>query len=380
MALATDDAIVNETEAPDPETLRGALESAFEEHEGQNDGSDTEAAPERVRTEGRDALGRFAPKRSDTAPATVQPELDFEGKAPAQEPALKPEGEQPAPTATQFAQPPASWKPEERAHWDKLPQEARATVMRREIEINRAMQESVQARRGVDAMREVIAPFMSNIQAANGGDVVGAMKTFFDYDNRLRHGTQIEKARAVTALIKGYGVDINALDTELAGAQHSPQMQQQTELQAALQRELAPFRSYLSQQQQAQAAAQQQAVAQVEQGLSQFAATHPHYEAVRNTMADMIDIAAARGQQVTVAEAYEAACWQSPQIRTMMLKEQANPAAKTQAAQRAKAAAVGVRTAPRAGGGASSEAKGAPGRDNRSEDIRAAIDAMEGNE
>ena len=376
MALATDDAVNNDLDTPDPETLRGALESAFDEHEGASTGEDTEAAPPRVSTEGRDALGRFAPKRTDAAPA--QPELDRDGTAtpPTQDAALKPE----APEATQFAQAPASWKPEEKAHWEKLPTEARATIMRREVEINRAMQESVEARRGVDAMRGVVGPYMANIQAANGGDVVGAMKTFFDYDNRLRHGTQIEKARAVTALIKGYGVDINALDTELAGAQHSPQQQQQTELQAALQRELAPFRSYLSQQQQAQATAQAAAVADVESGLAQFGAAHPHYEAVRNTMADIIDIASAQGRQVTVAEAYEAACWQTPQIRAMMIKEQAGPAAKTQAAQRARAAAVGVRTAPRAGGGAPNEAKGAGARDDRGADIRAAIDEMEGRE
>ena len=383
------------------ETIHSALTDAFEKHDVPlNDDpvvSDTPAtrevteAPDTARTErtdGRDATGRFAPRRVSGPP----PRPEAEGAAP-----VVPAGD-PAPgAATQpaadpgavqepHAKAPVSWKPEEREHWNAIPAAAREAVQRREMEVTRALQESSESRRGIDAIRQTLAPYMPNIQAANGGDAIGAIKTFFDYDNRLRHGSQIEKARAVTALIKGYGVDITALDTELAGAQHSPQSAQQDAVAQALQRELAPMRDYIAQMQQREAERAQHAeqnIAQtVEQSIGQFAAApeNKHFQAVRNDMADLLDLAKMQGRDMTLKQAYETACWQNPQVRSMLLTEQAaqTGAGRTATAQRARSAAVGVTGAPRVGGLPS--AAQANGRDDRTADVRAAWDAALGRE
>jgi hypothetical protein len=326
--------------------------------------------------EGRDALGRFAPKRTSAPDSTTAaPALDAPAPTTtAVDPAA------PAPDAAapvRHAKPPQSWNPQEAAHWDKTPAEVREAVMRREVEVNRALQDSASARNGLQQLQSTIAPYIPNVNAANGGDVVGAIRTFFDYDNRMRHGTQIEKAKAVSALIRGYGIDIGTLDSELAGQQHDPQQVNQSAIQEALARELAPMREYMNRQQQMEQQQYQQTITQIDQGVAAFAADpkNVHYDTVRDSMADLLELAGKRGHALTMAQAYEQACLLNPATRSSVLAQQAAVANPNQAAQRAKAAAVGVKNAPRAGAPAVTTA---PEKRHRVDDVRAAFDAHTG--
>lgn len=326
--------------------------------------------------EGRDALGRFAPKRT-SAPDSTTAAPAPDAPAPA---ATAVDPAAPAPDATapvRHAKAPQSWNAQEAAHWDKTPAEVREAVMRREVEVNRALQESASARNGLQQLQTTIAPYIPNVNAANGGDVIGSIKTFFDYDNRMRHGTQIEKAKAVTALIKGYGIDIGTLDTELAGAQHDPQQVNQGAYQQELARQLAPMREFMSAQQQREQAAQQYAITQIDQGVTAFASDpkNAHYAAVREDMADLLELATNRGRTLTLQQAYDQACLLNPAIRSMVDAARAAAANPAQAAQRARAAAVGVKNAPRAGAPAATTA---PDKRGRADDVRAAFDAHMG--
>lgn len=368
------------------DTSRDDVAAAFDKHEAAAVETAAPQQPPAVEpkpgdesaTSGRDATGRFTPKRVTGPPPTPE---SIAAAAPENVAAATPAAPgDPAPV-TRHAKAPASWKPEESAHWDKTPGEVRDAVMRREVEVNRALQDTAQARHGLAALQDTVAPYIQNINAANGGDVVGAIKTFFDYDNRLRHGTQIEKARAVTALIRGYGIDIGTLDSELAGAPHDPNRVNQDAVQQAVQAQLAPMREYMERQRQQESYQQQEVARQVDAGVTTFseAPEHKHYDSVRHDMADILDAATARGQQMTLNEAYERACWQSPKIRSMLITEQASAGAQTQtqAAQRARSAAVGVRNAPRAG--APTSAIPADKR-TRADDIAAAFAAHAGDE
>ena len=386
--------------AGDDDSIRDTLEQAFEKHDEIAKGAPDD--PAKAATDAgkpdtganRDAVGRFAPKRAQAPGANAATGAEGEAapaKAAETQSAAAPTdgaGEKAAGTGenTRLNQAPVSWNPQEREHWAAMPAAAREAVMRREHEIQRALHESSESRRGMDAMKGVISPFLQNINAANGGDVIGSVRTLFEYDNRLRHGTQIEKARALTTLIKSYGVDIAALDSELAGAPHNPQTQQQDAVQAAINRELGPMREHLQRMQQAeferQQYAQQTVAQEVSQGISAFAADpeHKHFDAVRMDMADILDLAKAQNKVVTLKDAYDSACWHNPQIRATLLQEQAaqRGAGNTQQAQRARRAAVGVTGAPRVGG--LPPVDGKPGRDDRGADIRAAWDAATGNE
>ena len=374
MSEASEIDVVDIAPAAAEESPRETLERAFEAHDDV-----VETKP--PREDGRDAVGRFAPKRNET-----------ETEAPADKPVVTEmvtteTGDKPTTEAAPERLPnaPQSWKPEEREHWKQMPVAAREAVARREAEIVRGLSEASEAKRGIEAIRGVIAPYMANIQAANGGDVVGSMKAFFDYDNRLRHGNQIEKAQAVTALIKSYGVDINALDSELAGAPHDPRTQQQTELQAALQRELAPMQQHLQQlqarDQERTQYSQQQFTTKVASAIDQFAAQpeNKHFHTVASDMADILDFVSGRGQNMSLKEAYETACWQNPKVRSMMIAEQQNQTIgeRTQTAHRARQAAVGVTGSPRVG---ALPVVAGGGKDDRLGDIRAAFDAQAGRE
>jgi hypothetical protein len=361
---------VGSTETSSRDDVAAAFDAVEARDQPKTD-APAEAAPagESPAREGRDAAGRFTPKRD--APAAAPEAAPAQGPQVGAQPALADAPQVPP----RLAKPPASWSQAESAHWEKVPVEVREAVARRESEVQRVMQEAASARQGLSQLQQTIAPYVPNIQAANGGDVVGAIKTFFDYDNRLRHGSQIEKARAVTALIKGYGIDIGTLDSELAGAQHSPQQTQQDMLKAALERELAPMREFLSQQREAQAAQQQSLAQEVSQSITAFGAdpAHPHYGAVRSDMADLLEIATQQGRKMSLQEAYERACWQNPEVRNILIagQQSAGAQAQHQAAQRARSAAVGVRNAPRAG--APSNGATPPEQRSRADDIAAAF-------
>jgi len=379
MSLATDD--TGAAEAPPQDTLRDSLNAAFDKAEAETpppvekpdapppppaDKPDEPPVGEQAvrAARARDEKGKFAPKVAAQPLAAAQP--------------LGEAAPQPATPAEPMAKvaAPSSWTPAERANWENVPAPAREAIMRREVEINRTLQETATSRRAVESMQQVVAPYINNIRAANGGDVVGAMRQFFDYDNRLRHGTQLEKAQAITSLIKGYGIDIQALDNALAGAaprpedtQQSMAAQQAAQVQQLLQRELAPFRQMMAAQQAAQ-------VGQVNQTIEQFATdpAHPYFTDVQGPMADLLEIAERQGRALSLKDAYDAACWQNSEIRAILLKGVASQSSATagQAAQRAKAAAVGVKSGPRATLGTAVE----DANRSRADDVAAAFDRV----
>ena len=295
----------------------------------------------------RDVRGKFAKKEETAVKPTVEP-----GKPTVEpgKPAVEPGAPDPAQAQAKVIKAPASWKPEEKESWAKVPPAAQEAVMRREVEINRALAEASTSRRAVTTLQETISPYMQNIRGA-GTDPVTAIKTFFDIDNRLRHGTQLEKAKALTNLIKGYGVDIAALDNALAGEEPSPEHAQQSAVQAAIAREMAPIREMMRRQQE-QADRQQREQAQsLDQTIEQFASDpkNVYFDNVGDTMADLMEMAEKRGAPITLDQAYDSACWQTPEIRSILMRNSTaqTAGAGTQAAQRAKAAAVSVKSGPR---------------------------------
>jgi len=111
-------------------------------------------------------------------------------------------------------------------------------------------------------------------------------------------------------------------------------------VQQQLQQALAP----IYQQQQAE---QQRQQAEVDQTVEQMALDpkYPHFESVREDMADIINLGAKRGIYISLSEAYNKAIVFNPQVNQMQQAQQQNLQA-----QRAKAASRSVTGAPAAGG------------------------------
>lgn len=304
--------------------IREALQNGLE-------GLKEEAAPEvekpefveteEVTTEGRqrDEKGRFAPKEK---PAEEVPEV-VEA--------------QPDPVPEKKA--PSSWRPEAQQAFVKAargepltPEEARIVAEeaeRRESDFHKGIQTYKEAATFGRELHQAFTPhaeFLQEIRATPSQAVGVLMNTA----RILYQGTPEQKAREVADMCHRHGIDIASL------AEIPPVDPTIRALQAEVQR-LSQFVSG-AQQQPEQPAIDPSLVNEVQQ----FKATNPHFDAVREDMAFLLESGRASGMQ----DAYDKAVrmndrlWQESQAQQ---RAQAEAKAKQEAAQRAKAAAVSVK-------------------------------------
>lgn len=307
----------------------------------------SEPAKEAPKSDGRDDKGRFKGKE---AKPEVAPQATTEAAA---EPT---QGIQPGPKAEPKAAPqdraPASWRPDVREHWQKLPPEVRAEVARREREMQATLQETAEARRFSEQLQGVIRPYEMFIRAENSNPLQ-AIDNLMATAAKLRTGTAPELAQLVAGMVKQYGVGrfgqsfIESLDSALAG--EVPRVDPvQNQVQQVLQQQLAPVQQFMSQFQQAQLAQQQRAQQEAASEVQQFIERAEFGNDVREEMADILEVAERRGRELSLQDAYKQACLVNPRVRAVLeQRAKANGAQRlTGAAQKAKAAAVSVSGAP----------------------------------
>jgi len=330
----------------EPTTLRDAINAAIEPPE-----EAPQAAPEAPVVD-EPALEQEAPVEASAEPSE-EPDQDLNALAEEQ---AQPEEDkaaarmQPGPkSGPKQDKAPASWKPDVREHWGALPEPVRAEIARREVEHARFMQETAEARRTADAVAQVVQPYMHFIKA-EGSNPIQAIDNLMSTAARLRTGTGPELAGLVAGIVNQFGTGrfgphfIEMLDSALAGQQPKPADPQTAQIEQLLNQRLAPVQGMLTQFQQAQAQAQYQAQAQAQNEVAQFIAKAEFGEDVREDMADLLEAAQRRGQNMTLQQAYEKATFMNDSVRRVMQQRQAAQGAQvhTQAAQRARAAAVSV--------------------------------------
>ena len=274
---------------------------------------------------------------------------------------------------------PESWRPEVREHWGKIPEPVKAEIHKREMEMARGVQklmsETGSAVNAVNAMRDLMSPYSQLLHGRYGGDAARMMSGYMQTESNLLQGTAPEVANIIAGLIQQYGVGrfgkqfIEALDSTLVGEQ--VQARPEDIVQRAVQQQLAPFMQTVQQRQWQE---QQQIAAQVQGGIEEIAQKGEFFNDVRLDMADILDLATARGEQMSLVEAYKRACWQNEGIRNILLSraQQGTAQQRGDAAQRAKQAAVGIHGGPAPG--AVSNSSNMSLRDT----IAAAMDATEG--
>jgi hypothetical protein len=283
----------------------------------------------------RDASGRFAPK--NPAPATENPGITPGPKS----------GEPPKP----YDKAPISWRPEVREEWDKLPESVKQTVATRERQVQQVLNESAEARKYTEALNRTISPYQAMLQSENMhpiqmvGDLLQTAQV-------LRTGPPGSKAELVANIIQKFGIDIPMLDRALSGQQPQNDPVQQ-QVQQMLQQQLAPIQQEFQQLKQQRDYQQQQVQYQAAQTVDQFIDSVPYGRDVAPMMADLIDMARSRGQDMSLEQAYEAACYADPGIRGLMQRQQqtGNLQNRAQAAAKAKGAAVSVAGSPGASDG-----------------------------
>jgi len=342
-------------------TMRDALEAAFKEAEEPIPESaaeptaapDTEPAPAEPAADTPQA--QEASQDLNELAEDKKPARDENGKFKAKEPEaqqpVQDQGMQPGPKSgpkPQGERAPQAWRPEVREHWASLPEPVRAEIARRETEHARFIQESSEARKNYDAMLKTIAPYEAFIRAENSNPIQ-AIDNLMSTAARLRTGTAPELAQMVAGLVKQFGVGrfgnsfIEQLDSALAG-QAPVQDPQQVAIEQVLNQRLAPVQQMLTQFQQAQMAQQQQVTSAAQNEVAQFLSNAEFGEDVREDMADLMETATRRGQNITLQDAYRKACLMNDNVRAVLMQRAKAQGAQqgTQAAQKARSAAVQV--------------------------------------
>jgi hypothetical protein len=336
-------------------TLRETIEQAFDAP-AQSDAPAPTPAPTPAASPEQDSVAESSPapdaqadKQDLNALAEKEPVArarnergQFTSAAPA-------EGIQPAPKpGPKIDRGPASWRPDVREHWSQLPEDVRNEVLRREHEIQRAMQESSEARKSYESMARVIEPYQAFIKA-EGATNEQAVENLMATAARFRTGTGPEVAQMVAGIVKNFGVGrfgpgfIGQLDAVLAGQQVQVDPQQAA-FQQALDQRLAPMQQMLNQFQQAQQYAQERTSNQAQSEVMNFLQTAEFGEDVRQEMADLLELANRRGENITLTDAYRRACLSNDRIVEVLKRRQAatQAQASTDAARRARSAAVQV--------------------------------------
>ena len=330
-----------------PNELRDALESAVEQVEQTTPPVPApEPAPPAAPTPAP------PPIEKPEAPVTGEPKSAATPVAPATA-APKPVQQSGPTTTTPPVAPvdsaPKSWKAPVAAKWATVDPEVKAEINRREKEITKAFGENNQVREFHRQFQEVVRPYQAHLQ--NYGKPLEAIANLLQVEYALNASPPVAKAQLMAKLIKDYGIDIKELDSALAGEQADPV---KSSLEQLLEQKLSPIQTFMQRQQELDSARQQRvrndAAAEVEK-MGDDPATYPHFEEVREDMADVIEMNARRGRYLTPVQAYQLAvnmnpAWAAEGTVTPAAAQQQQLSASDARAQKALQASASVKSQP----------------------------------
>jgi hypothetical protein len=282
-----------ETESTVDTSLHDDLANTISALEGEIENDDKETAVEEV------------------APQETEAEVP-ETEAQTDEPVSKPVAQPEEPAKSQYT-PPIDWSPTLKNEFKDLPEQFQKAIHDREVAVNNVFQQTAGERRTAQSFNQIVTEF-SGLMAAEGvQDPLQGVKGLLMTTAQLAMGTPQAKAQKIADLIGHYGVDIATLDSMLAGEE---QPAQNTQLEQMLNQRLAPVDQLLQQINQGRQTQQQQVITEANQTIHEFGAdpANEFFQDVRLEMADFLDIAAKRGQTMTLKQAYDRACSMNSEI------------------------------------------------------------------
>lgn len=286
----------------------------------------------------RDASGRFAPKAAaspteapkpgEATPPPVAPKQGAQSTTQAPPPATQ------TSTPPPEFKPPQSWKPEAREHFAKAPPQVQAEVIRREREVQAALQETAGVRRFAETFAQRTAPLRQL-----GVDPMQGLEGYVRATHTLSVGQPQEKAALVADIIRKAGVPVEALAAALdAPVPQAPAVDPQAIAQQVRQSLLQEF----------QAQQQERLARQADAEVATWAERFEFLDDVRDTMSDLMLAAAQGGRKMSEDQAYKLACSMDERISGILQQRQEAERAKAVNAstQRARAAASSVKHQP----------------------------------
>jgi len=312
------------------ETLRSALEAAYDNAEREAPAAPEEAGGSEANAE--EPLRDTAPtERSEPEGRAKEPsgaerdEESVDSGVPAKE--VTPDqteakseakSDEPKPEPRPSIKVPESWKPIAKEHWTKLPAEVQQEVMRREREITQTLQQTAEQRKLADRFTEATRPFEAMIRA-EGRDPVVAAQELFATAAFLRTGTPAQKAQLVANMVKNFGIPIDALDQALVGEEIPDE---ESKIANLLDQRLKPVMGFMEElkslRSQREASTQQQIQTEIEA----FAEDpqNEFFTDVREDMADIMEISSRRGHKLTLKQAYDKAVLANDEIQQILKK------------------------------------------------------------
>jgi len=354
----------NTTTEQHDEDLRASLEAAYDEKSDIEEPEASDAAPSDENDsnlpENTEDSGENTEKTAENR--SLKEEIDensaktnekgekkpfVEVKKPNQAP--QPEVEPEKTEKDPIAKAPQAWKPEAREHWDAIPEEARREIVRHEQQVKEALRDTAEARQFAQAVTQTLQPYQQFIKA-EGSNPIQAIDNLMSTAAALRTGNADQVAQLVTQITNQFGIGrfgkefVRKLDESLSGAAPKEESPEVKALREQYERELAPLKQMHQQMQQQQYYQAQQANQATQSELQQFASQAEFLEDVRMDMADLMDLAAQQGRELSLQEAYDRACWANPEIRNVLTRRQQAQQAQqvNEKTQRAKKAAVSV--------------------------------------
>jgi hypothetical protein len=333
---------------------RAAIEAAFDSVEEAPAAAPAPSEPETTQVDSPSAESSLSPSTEETEKPKESVESEPETAA---EPVFS------------VDKAPQSWRGPQKAKWAALDPDVRQEVIRREREITKTLGETAAARQLANQFAQAVQPFQARLQSM-GAAPITAVQRLLQADYALSSAPPAQRAQLMAKLINDYGVDVRALDAALSGQQPDPT---ESKLEAILNQRLAPLQQFLTLQQQREQAREAQAEQEIAQTVESMTNNpkFPHFEAVRDEMADIVELSSKRGLYLSLEQAYNRAVALNPEVSQQIAAQKEADAKRAAAlAQNAKA-----QKAMRAAVSVSGSPVGAPAGTSSAGDRRATIEA-----
>lgn len=318
------------------------LRSALEEAMGKAEEGTLEAPVEREIEADNEPLrnekGQFASKESEDQPEEVAPEEAPTEEVEAADTAETEEDPEPISETPR----PTTWKKEYLPLWEKLdkgeglnPDEAKkflAYTTQRESEYKKGVSAYKAEADNARSLTEAIAPFVPELQQ-NGIHPAAWINNLGRAHMILSKAPYEQKMQVFQRLAQDYGIDLNL--GQVNSGTDTTQYQDPQAL--ALKSQIDQLNQQV---QQVTSWRAQEEQSRLNNEIASFSADKPHFEALRETMAQLLE----SGQAQDLNSAYDKAKWLVPEVREAEIKRMTQTTQSVQHVKKAKAAAVSVKS------------------------------------